>query len=113
MKLYSQETWRLVTKGRGVALVEENIEGVVKFYVRQSQASNHAVREAACACIAELGAKVSGGKGQRGMDMSTYHQCNVLSKVGRDTIGNHLQFSRRVSYPNAQYSIVARANQKK
>ena len=58
VKLYSQETWRLVTMGRGVELVEENIEGVVKFYVGQSQASNHAVREAACACIAELGTKV-------------------------------------------------------
>ncbi len=58
VKLYSQETWRVVTKGKGVALVEENIEGVVKFYISQSQASNHAVREAACACIAELGTKV-------------------------------------------------------
>lgn len=67
VKLYSQETWRLVTNGRGVALVEENIEGVVKFYIGQSQASNHAVREAACACIAELGSKVreEGGHGAR------------------------------------------------
>ena len=59
MKLYSQETWRRVTGGRGVALVEENLEKVVAFYISQSQASNHAVREAACTCTAELGAKVS------------------------------------------------------
>ena len=58
VKIYSQETWRRVTGGRGVALVEENLEKVVEFYVSQSQASNHAVREAACACIAELGTKV-------------------------------------------------------
>ena len=31
---------------------------VVEFYISQSQAANHAVREAACACIAELGTKV-------------------------------------------------------
>ncbi|EDO29281.1 predicted protein, partial [Nematostella vectensis] len=31
----------------------------VEFYVSQTKADNHAVREAACACIAELGLKVS------------------------------------------------------
>ena len=31
----------------------------MSFYIVESQASNHAVREAACACIAELGTKVS------------------------------------------------------
>ena len=31
----------------------------VEFYISQSDADNHAVREAACACIAELGSKVS------------------------------------------------------
>ena len=30
----------------------------VEFYVIQTEADNHAVREAACACVAELGAKV-------------------------------------------------------
>lgn len=30
----------------------------VDFYISQSQAANHAVREAACSCIAELGTKV-------------------------------------------------------
>ena len=30
----------------------------VEFYVNQTKADNHAVREAACACIAELGTKV-------------------------------------------------------
>ena len=32
----------------------------VTFYISQTEADNHAVREAACACIAELGSKVSG-----------------------------------------------------
>jgi len=32
----------------------------VEFYISQTKADNHAVREAACACIAELGTKVSG-----------------------------------------------------
>ena len=31
----------------------------VSFYVEQSEADNHAVREAACSCIAELASKVS------------------------------------------------------
>ena len=30
----------------------------VEFYISQSRAANHAVREAACTCIAELGSKV-------------------------------------------------------
>ena len=29
------------------------------FYISQSEADNHAVREAACACIAELGTKIN------------------------------------------------------
>lgn len=58
VKLYSQETWRRVTGGRGVVLVEESIGRVVEFYISQSEAANHAVREAACTCIAELGTKV-------------------------------------------------------
>ena len=32
----------------------------VDFYISQSQAANHAVREAACICTAELGTKVGG-----------------------------------------------------
>ncbi len=59
VRLYSQETWRNVTEGKGVSLVEKHIVGVVEFYISQSQAANHAVREAACTCIAELGKKVS------------------------------------------------------
>ena len=31
----------------------------VDYYIEATDADNHAVREAACACIAELGAKVS------------------------------------------------------
>ena len=30
MKVYSQETWRLVTEGKGVRMVEENIPAVVR-----------------------------------------------------------------------------------
>lgn len=29
------------------------------FYISQTEANNHAVREAACACIAELGSKIN------------------------------------------------------
>ena len=101
VRLYSQETWRVVTQTRGVQLVEQHIHKMrefpcvqykinvdklakstiflqhtfladlsccdvgaccvqVDFYISQSQAANHAVREAACICTAELGTKVSG-----------------------------------------------------
>ena len=58
VRLYSQESWRIVTDNRGVELVGQYIKNVVDFYISQSQAANHAVREAACSCIAELGTKV-------------------------------------------------------
>uniref|UniRef100_A0A1X7T4L7 Tubulin-specific chaperone D C-terminal domain-containing protein n=1 Tax=Amphimedon queenslandica TaxID=400682 RepID=A0A1X7T4L7_AMPQE len=59
VRLYSQETWRQVTMGKGTQLVENYIDKVVSFYIKESEASNHAVREAACTCIAELGNKIS------------------------------------------------------
>ena len=58
VRVYNQETWRQVTRGQGKELVERYIAQMVSFYVSQSEADNHAVREAACACIAELGSKV-------------------------------------------------------
>ncbi|KAK2178117.1 hypothetical protein NP493_558g01003 [Ridgeia piscesae] len=58
VRIYNQETWRQVTAGGGRRLVEQHIQPVVDFYVKQTEADNHAVREAACACIAELGSKV-------------------------------------------------------
>lgn len=48
----------MLTEGQGRELVEQYIKDVVEFYIHQSEADNHAVREAACACIAELGSKV-------------------------------------------------------
>ncbi|XP_041353501.1 uncharacterized protein LOC121371570 [Gigantopelta aegis] len=58
VRIYSQETWRLLTHGAGKQLVEKYMEHVVKHYIAQTEADNHAVREAACACIAELGSKI-------------------------------------------------------
>ena len=58
VRLYSQETWRLVTDGRGKEWVAGCAPEVVSYYIQQSKADNHAVREAACACIAEMMSKV-------------------------------------------------------
>ncbi|RUS87848.1 hypothetical protein EGW08_004381 [Elysia chlorotica] len=58
VRIYSQETWRQITKGEGKTLVENYIDDVVSFYVVSTESDNHAVREAACACIAELGSKI-------------------------------------------------------
>lgn len=61
VKLYSQESWRLVMGTRGPAVVGSVINEVVAYYISQSDADNHAVREAACYCIAELAHKVDKG----------------------------------------------------
>ncbi|XP_071164390.1 uncharacterized protein [Mytilus edulis] len=58
VRIYSQETWRQTTEGEGRHLVEKYIDDVVNYYIESTIADNHAVREAACACIAELGAKI-------------------------------------------------------
>lgn len=58
VRLYSQATWAQIGGGNGKALVEEYISGIVDYYIKSADAANHAVREAACACIAELGLKV-------------------------------------------------------
>ncbi|KAK7103966.1 uncharacterized protein [Littorina saxatilis] len=58
VRIYSQETWRQVTQGHGKEYVEKYIDNVVEYYVQATDSDNHAVREAACACIAELGSKI-------------------------------------------------------
>ncbi|CAG0888062.1 unnamed protein product [Cyprideis torosa] len=62
VKLYSKESWRLVTNGRGKELVAAFLKDVVDYYIVSTRADNHAVREAACACIAELAAQVPANK---------------------------------------------------
>ena len=68
VRLYSQETWRLVMGERGREEVAKCAPQVVAYYIEQSKANNHAVREAACACIAELmcTVRVGGGGGGPG-----------------------------------------------
>jgi ferredoxin len=58
VRLYSQETWRRVMGDDGRTWVARCAPQVVSYYVEQAKADNHAVREAACACIAELMCKV-------------------------------------------------------
>lgn len=58
VRIYSQDTWKMVTASLGKKFVEAYIAEVVDYYIEATGADNHAVREAACACIAELGKKV-------------------------------------------------------
>ena len=58
VRLYSQATWAQVGGEQGKQYVQEHIGAVVEYYAKSADADNHAVREAACACIAELGIKV-------------------------------------------------------
>jgi len=59
VRLYSQKTWAIVSEGHGKELVEKFISDVVSYYIVATQSDNHAVREAACACISELATKVN------------------------------------------------------
>ena len=58
VRIHCQTTWRMLFSVSGVTAVEQNLDSIVPFYIKQSEADNHAVREAACACIAELATKV-------------------------------------------------------
>jgi hypothetical protein len=53
------------------------INQTVAFYVEQSDADNHAVREAACACIAELAQKIDRDALVRCVVSSRLHACPV------------------------------------
>lgn len=59
VRVYSQETWRLVMAEQGKEVLARLAGPTVEFYISQCGADNHAVREAACHCIAELACKVS------------------------------------------------------
>ncbi|XP_038077963.1 uncharacterized protein LOC119745577 [Patiria miniata] len=59
VRTYSQHTWRQVTGEQGKLFVEANMPNMVDYYIEQTDANNHAVREASCACIAELGSKLN------------------------------------------------------
>jgi len=59
VKLYSIDTWKQVHGENGKNIVAKYASEVCKFYILQSQADNHAVREAACHCISELCTKVA------------------------------------------------------
>jgi len=62
VRTYALESWKKLvhTLGleSGAGLVAEFIDDVVAYFAQQAMADNHAVREAACHCIAELGTKV-------------------------------------------------------
>lgn len=59
VKIYSNETWRLVHGTQGREIISKHAGAVCEFYIAQSTADNHAVREAACHCISELCIKVA------------------------------------------------------
>jgi len=59
VKIFSNETWKIVHEDKGKEVICKYAEQVCKFYIAQSKADNHAVREAACHCIRELCMKVA------------------------------------------------------
>jgi hypothetical protein len=57
--LYSLETWKKVVGQKGIEIVIKYTTPIIKFYISQCSADNHAVREAACHCISELCSKIA------------------------------------------------------
>jgi len=61
VRLYSQETWRLLVPATGGApILMKCLQEVVDAYSVATNAANHAVREAACKCMSELGTRIAG-----------------------------------------------------
>ena len=58
VRVYSIETWRLTFGEKGRQTVCDYADQICQYYISQSEADNHAVREAACHCISELCTKV-------------------------------------------------------
>ena len=60
VRLYSRKTWKMIFPGEmdGKRAVRAHLADVVAFYVSQAKAENHAVREAACHCAAELATNI-------------------------------------------------------
>lgn len=59
VRVYSIETWRKVFGDQGKQIVSKYADDISAYYISQSIADNHAVREAACHCISELCSKVA------------------------------------------------------
>ena len=58
VKLFSQETWKIIMGDSGKEVVAMYANQVATYYVTVSDFDNHVVRESACHCIAELATKV-------------------------------------------------------
>eukprot|EP00794_Sanderia_malayensis_P007320 gene7320-8138_t len=58
VRLFNQETWKQLVGDKGKELVMKYIGEVIDFYIQQTLSDNHAVREAACHCMAELALKI-------------------------------------------------------
>ncbi|THD20663.1 Armadillo type fold, partial [Fasciola hepatica] len=58
VQIYSQDTWCRITKGEGRKLLSTYLESALDYYIQQTKADDHAIREAACASIAECVAKL-------------------------------------------------------
>ena len=54
VRIYCQQTWKAVVGDGGIKYVEKYLDDVVAYYAACAGADNHAVREAACHCVAEL-----------------------------------------------------------
>eukprot|EP00003_Mantamonas_plastica_P006393 TRINITY_DN1519_c1_g2_i1.p1 TRINITY_DN1519_c1_g2~~TRINITY_DN1519_c1_g2_i1.p1 ORF type:complete len:707 (+),score=256.45 TRINITY_DN1519_c1_g2_i1:1841-3961(+) len=58
VRVYSQDSWKRIVGMEGRNLIAQYIDETVAYYRISCSADNHAVREAACHCIAELATKI-------------------------------------------------------
>ena len=58
VKLYSQDTWKMILGDEGMDQVAANAGRVMRHYGKMCDADNHVVREAACLAVSELSVKL-------------------------------------------------------
>nr|VZI41487.1 unnamed protein product [Spirometra erinaceieuropaei] len=58
VRIFCQDTWCHITQGHGREMLTSILPVTLDYYVLQSGVDNHAVREAACAALAEVGLKL-------------------------------------------------------
>lgn len=58
VRVYSQETWRLVMGESGREIITRYLCDTVDLYIAEAHSANRVAHEAACVCIAELGSKL-------------------------------------------------------
>lgn len=58
IRIYTQETWKLIVGMNGRLLISKYIDEVIKYYLIQLKSFNPAIQETSCLCVNELYSKI-------------------------------------------------------